>query len=198
MKEKFVNSSISFISKYQECDDLKLKRLKYGLEGIYSLIVKTVVILIIACLTKTLKETALLMLFYASIRTFSYGMHAKSNLACWISSIIIYNIIPLFISKLILPNYISYIILGIALISMILWAPADTPKRPLIRKNQRIKCKILSIIIVLIYTLIYLFSNNILINQTIIFALIIQTIIINPLSYKLTNTRFNNYKYHKK
>lgn len=198
MKEKFVNSSISFISKYQECDDLKLKRLKYGLEGIYSLIVKTVVILIIACLTKTLKETALLMLFYAGIRTFSYGMHAKSNLACWISSIIIYNIIPLFISKLILPNYISYIILGIALISMILWAPADTPKRPLIRKNQRIKCKILSIIIVLIYTLIYLFSNNILINQTIIFALIIQTIIINPLSYKLTNTRFNNYKYHKK
>ena len=198
MKEKFVNSSISFISKYQECDDLKLKRLKYGLEGIYSLIVKTVVILIIACLTKTLKETALLMLFYASIRTFSYGMHAKSNLACWISSIIIYNIIPLFIPKLILPNYISYIILGGALISMILWAPADTPKRPLIRKNQRIKCKILSIIIVLIYTLIYLFSNNILINQTIIFALIIQTIIINPLSYKLTNTRFNNYKYHKK
>lgn len=198
MKEKFVNSSISFISKYQECDDLKLKRLKYGLEGIYSLIVKTVAILIIACLTKTLKETALLMLFYAGIRTFSYGMHAKNNLACWISSIIIYNIIPLFISKLILPNYISYIILGGALISMILWAPADTPKRPLIRKNQRIKCKILSIIIVLIYTLIYLFSNNILINQTIIFALIIQTIIINPLSYKLTNTRFNNYKYHKK
>lgn len=198
MKEKFVNSSISFISKYQECDDLKLKRLKYGLEGIYSLIVKTVAILIIACLTKTLKETALLMLFYAGIRTFSYGMHAKSNLACWISSIIIYNIIPLFIPKLILPNYISYIILGGALISMILWAPADTPKRPLIRKNQRIKCKILSIIIVLIYTLIYLFSNNILINQTIIFALIIQTIIINPLSYKLTNTRFNNYKYHKK
>lgn len=198
MKEKFVNSSISFISKYQECDDLKLKRLKYGLEGIYSLIIKTIVVIIISIFTKTIQETILLILFYAGIRTFSYGMHAKSNLACWISSIIIYNIIPLFISKLILPNYISYIILGIALISMILWAPADTPKRPLIRKNQRIKCKILSIIIVLIYTLIYLFSNNILINQTIIFALIIQTIIINPLSYKLTNTRFNNYKYHKK
>ena len=198
MKEKFVNSSISFISKYQECDDLKLKRLKYGLEGIYSLIVKTVAILIIACLTKTLKETALLMLFYASIRTFSYGMHAKSNLACWISSIIIYNIIPLFIPKLILPNYISYIILGGALISMILWAPADTPKKPLIRKNQRTKCKILSIIVVLIYSLIYLFSNSIIIKQMIIFALIIQTIIINPLSYKLTNTRFNNYKYYRK
>ena len=198
MKEKFVNSSISFISKYQECDDLKLKRLKYGLEGIYSLIIKTIVVIIISIFTKTIQETILLILFYAGIRTFSYGMHAKSNLACWISSIIIYNIIPLFISKLILPNYISYIILGGALISMILWAPADTPKKPLIRKNQRTKCKILSIIVVLIYSLIYLFSNSIIIKQMIIFALIIQTIIINPLSYKLTNTRFNNYKYYRK
>ncbi len=198
MKEKFVNSSINFISKYQECDELKLKRLKYGLEGIYSLVVKAIVIIIISIITNTLKETALLMLFYAGIRTFSYGMHAKSNLACWISSILIYNGIPLFITYINIPNYIGYIILGISLIAMLLWAPADTPKRPLIRKNQRIKCKILSIIVVIIYTLIYLFSNSSLINNTILFALLIQIIFINPLSYKLTNTQFNNYKYYKK
>ena len=198
MKEKFVNSSISFISKYQECDDLKLKRLKYGLEGIYSLIIKTIVVIIISIFTKTIQETILLILFYAGIRTFSYGMHAKSNLSCWITTLLIYNGIPLFTQKIDIPNNIGYIILGGALISMILWAPADTPKKPLIRKNQRTKCKILSIIVVLIYSLIYLFSNSIIIKQMIIFALIIQTIIINPLSYKLTNTRFNNYKYHKK
>ena len=198
MKEKFVNSSISFISKYQECDDLKLKRLKYGLEGIYSLIIKTIVVIIISIFTKTIQETILLILFYAGIRTFSYGMHAKSNLSCWITTLLIYNGIPLFTQKIDIPNNIGYIILGGALISMILWAPADTPKKPLIRKNQRTKCKILSIIVVLIYSLIYLFSNSIIIKQMIIFALIIQTIIINPLSYKLTNTKFNNYKYHKK
>lgn len=198
MKEKFVNSSINFISKYQECDELKLKRLKYGLEGIYSLVVKAIIIIIISIITNTLKETALLMLFYAGIRTFSYGMHAKSNLACWISSILIYNGIPLFITYINIPNYIGYIILGISLIAMLLWAPADTPKRPLIRKNQRIKCKILSIIVVIIYTLIYLFSNSSLINNTILFALLIQIVFINPLSYKLTNTQFNNYKYYKK
>lgn len=116
MKEKFVNSSINFISKYQECDELKLKRLKYGLEGIYSLVVKAIIIIIISIITNTLKETALLMLFYAGIRTFSYGMHAKSNLACWISSILIYNGIPLFITYINIPNYIGYIILGISLI----------------------------------------------------------------------------------
>ena len=198
MKEKFVNSSINFISKYQECDDLKMKKLKYGLEGIYSLIVKTFVVIIRSIFTHTIKETLLLILFYAGIRTFSYGMHAKSNLACWITTLIIYNVLPLLIKNINIPNYISYLILGLALIAMVLWAPADTPKKPLIRKEQRLKCKILSIIVVLIYTLICLFSNDELINQIIIVALTLQILLINPISYKITKTRFNNYKYYKK
>ena len=198
MKEKFINSSLTFIMKYQECDDLKIKKLKYGLEGIYSLIVKLSVVILIALLTNNLSTTLLFLLFYAGIRTFSFGWHAKSNIACWISTITIYNIIPLLIIKITIPNIIGYIILGIALLSMVIWAPADTPKRPLIRKEQRLKAKILSIIIVLIYTVIYLLSNNELINNSLLYALTIQIICINPLTYKLTNTQFNNYKYYKK
>lgn len=198
MKEKFVNSSINFISKYQECDDLKLKRLKYGLEGIYSLVIKIFVVLIISIITQTLIETLLLIIFYAGIRTFSYGMHAKSNIACWITTILIYNGCPFLITKINLPTLIGYIVLIFALISMVLWAPADTPKKPLIRKEQRKKCKILSIIIVLIYTLIFIINKNSIINNSIICALIIQIIFINPLTYKITKTQFNNYKYYKK
>lgn len=198
MKQKFVNSSINFITKYQECDDLKLKRLEYGLEGIYSLVVKLTVVLIIAILTKTIEETALLILFYAGIRTFSYGIHAKSNIACWITTLIMYNGFPYIISTITVPKLIGYIILAVVLISMILWAPADTPKRPLIRKKHRLKCKILSCLIVLIYTIIFSFNNISIINNAMLFALIIQMLIINPLTYKITNTQFNNYKYYKK
>ena len=198
MKERFINSSLAFIMKYQECDDLKIKKLKYGLEGIYSTIVKLFVILIIAGITRTIQITLLFLLFYAGIRTFSFGWHAKSNIACWISSITIYNIIPLLISKLTILNYIGYIILGIALLSMIIWAPADTPRRPLIRKEQRLKGKLLSILVVILYFIIYLITDIQIIKTTILYALIIQTILINPLTYKLTNTQFNNYKYYKK
>ena len=196
MKQKFVNSSINFITKYQECDDLKLKRLKYGLEGIYGVITKLIIVLIIAILTQTIKETALLILFYGGIRTFSFGWHAKSTLACLVTTISIYNISPFLISQLHLPTYIGYFTLIIAFISVILWAPADTPKRPLIKKDKRLISKFFSIAIVIIYSIILLFSNSNLINNTIIFALLIQTIMINPLTYKLTNTRFNNYKYY--
>lgn len=198
MKEKFINSSLSFIMKYQECDDLKIKKLKYGLEGIYSLIVKLTVVLIIAILTQTINSTLLFLLFYAGIRTFSFGWHAKSNIACWITTILIYNIIPLLIKNINIPNSIGYIILGISFISVLIWAPADTPKRPLIRKEQRLKAKILSTIVTILYFIIYIFTNYSLIKNTLLYALIIQTICINPLTYKLTNTQFNNYKYYQK
>ena len=198
MKEKFINSSISFISKYEECDDLKIKKLKYGLEGIYSLIVKISIVLIISIFTKTILETLLFILFYAGIRTFSFGWHAKSNIGCWITTILVYNIIPLLIFNLQINNYINYIILGISALSMILWSPADTPKRPLIRKEARKKSKILSIIVIIIYTIICLYINNHTLKNIILYSLIVQTILINPLTYKLTNTQFNNYKYYKK
>ena len=198
MKEKFINSSINFISKYQECDDLKLKRLKYGLEGIYSLIVKISVVILISIITKTLTETLLFILFYAGIRTFSFGWHAKSNIACWITTILIYNVLLYFIINLNYPNYIGYIILGISLISMLLWAPADTPKRPLIRKKQRLKSKILSITVLVLYAVIYVTINSNPLKNIILYSLLIQTILINPITYKITNTRFNNYKYYKK
>lgn len=198
MKEKFINLSINFISKYQECDDLKLKRLKYGLEGIYSLIVKISVVILISIITKTLTETLLFILFYAGIRTFSFGWHAKSNIACWITTLLIYNVILYFIINIDYPIYIGYIILGISLISMLLWAPADTPKRPLIRKKQRLKSKILSITVLVLYAVIYVTINSNPLKNIILYSLLIQTILINPITYKITNTRFNNYKYYKK
>lgn len=198
MKEKFVNSSIKFISKYQECDDLKLKKLNYGLQGIYSLIVKLTIVIIIAIITKTINQTLLFLLFYVGIRTYSFGWHAKTNIGCWISSITVYNIIPLLIKNYNVSNIIGYIILSIALISMILWSPADTPKRPLIRKEHRRKCKIITTSVIIIYFIIFTLTNYTLINNAIIYACLIQSIFINPLFYKITNTTFNNYKYYKK
>ena len=142
MKEKFINNGINFISKYQDCNDLKIKKIKYGLEGIYSLVLKLSTVIIIAFLIGIIKETLLFILFFAGLRSFGFGLHAKSNLACWLTTILFYNIIPLLIAHIAIPKYISYIVIAISFIIFSLYAPADTEKRPLIRKNVRIKCKI--------------------------------------------------------
>ena len=184
--------------KYQECDDLKIKKLKYGLEGIFNMSTKIIIVLIIAELTQTLQETILFLLFYAGIRTFSFGIHAKTSIGCWISTITIYNIIPILIKNYYFSKELGYIFIIISLISIIIWAPADTPKRPLIREKNRLKCKIYSILVVILYTLIFTISTNENINKALIYALIIQSLMINPITYKLAKTRFNNYKYYHK
>ena len=81
---------------------------------------------------------------------------------------------------------------------MILWAPADTPKKPLIRKKDRLKCKTISCSTVILYSFIFLFNDIFIINNVLIYALTVQSIVINPLTYKITNTQFNNYKYYHK
>ena len=57
MKEKFINWGVNFITKYQECDDLRLKKIKYGLEGMYSMLIKLTITFIISIILKTLKKS---------------------------------------------------------------------------------------------------------------------------------------------
>ncbi len=198
MKEKFIDKFLNFITKYEECDRIKLLRLKYGLEGIFNLMVKTSVVILLSFLLGTTNITLMTMVFYALLRTFSFGFHANSSIGCWITTITVYNIIPLILKNITIPHIIGYIILFISVISMILWAPADTPKRPLLKKEVRKKCKRISTSIVILYAVIYLLNFNSLINDAIMYALMIQTVFINPVTYKITRTPFNNYKYYKK
>ena len=89
-------------------------------------------------------------------------------------------------------------ILARILVSVILFAPADTPARPLIHKEKRIRAKILSIFLLVIYLILYLYNFNSMFNNAILYALLMESIVINPLIYKLTGTTFNNYKYFQK
>jgi len=47
-------------------------------------------------------------------------------------------------------------------------------------------------------TTIYLINNNEILNNALLYGILIQIIMINPLTYKITKTKFNNYKYYHK
>lgn len=198
MKELFINQSMSLITKYKVSSERDLKIYKYGLEGLYNLITKTLVVLIITLLIGTAKEFGLILIFYALLRTFGFGIHANSSIKCWISTLTIYILGSILVKEIIITKTLAMIIWSLAFISFILWAPADTPKRPIIRKEQRGKLKLKVCIIAITYLLlIALVNSNIAINA-ISFALTIQMICVNPITYKITKTQFNNYKYYKK
>lgn len=198
MKELFVNKSISLIKKNYSYNDIMYDRIRYGLEIIYLSITKIFVILLVSYLLGMLKETIILMIFSTPLRNYSYGIHAKKSWHCYVSSIFCFVLLP----KLII-NYNLSIILRItisiyALTSMIIYAPADTHKRPIINSNHRKKLKYTSIIITISYIFLTILINDNYICNLIYLALAIQSTAIIPITYKIFKMPYNNYKAYQK
>jgi len=198
MKNKVVDRLTDFIIKNKKCNETQIKIYRYGLEALYNLLTKTVVILIITSILGCLKECLLFILFYTLLRLFAYGLHASNSILCWLTTIPIYVGGSLIIKYLYIPKYIIAIIWSIYTLFVLLWAPADTKKRPLIRKERRRKLKIESLIICFIYYLLIIIVKSPKILNAMSISMILESICICPLTYYITHNRFNNYIYYKK
>ena len=194
VKKNFIEKSISLIKSRKELNTIEEKKMRYGLEAFYNLITKTIVLFVLAILFDLVLELLVLTFIYSTLRLYGFGLHAKTSLQCWITTLPIYLGGCLIIKYLTIPNEVAFIIWIFSFVSFILFAPADTPSRPLIHKEKRIRAKILSTIIVFIYFLVFLLVSNSLLKNAILYALIMESISINPIIYRLCNIPFNNYK----
>jgi accessory gene regulator B len=194
VKKRFIEYSFRFISKYQPCDELKEKILRYGLETLYNLFSKLFVMLIISIILGIWKEYLLLVLLFASARRYAYGIHAKKSFICWITTLPIYILGCYFIKYVIIPQPLIYVLWIFGFLSFVKWAPADTPSRPLIHAEIRKKQKIKASIICIIYLFCIIGFQMQILSNAIIYCLTVQAICINPITYKLTKTPFDNYK----
>jgi len=194
MKEKIVNKITDFIIKHKNCDERKIKIIKYGLTGLYSIITKMIVIIFLVLLLNSFWEFITILISYILLRMNSFGLHSPKAWVCWLSTILIYVGGALLVKYVNFNIYLTYIIWTFSFISFILWAPADTPKRPLIRANQRKSQKIRTCIIAVIYFIVIIFCKNSIVIDALTLSLLIQSIMINPFVYWLTKTPFNNYK----
>lgn len=194
MKDVVISKSLNLLNNSYNYDNDTLDRVKYGLELLYISITKMIVIISISTLFGLLKETIITILLFNGLRSFGYGLHAKKSWHCYLSSSIIFILLPL-IFKHIEFNIIYKIFFSIfSLVSFILYAPADTHKRPLINAKHRKKLKIQTIIICLTYILIMFIFNNSLLNNLIILSMLLESVVINPWIYKLCDMPYNNYK----
>lgn len=193
MKEVFLERSLQLLNKEYNYQGDDLDRVKYGLEVIYISITKMFVILLVSIIFKAFKETLLMIIFVNGLRTFAYGIHAKKSWHCYISSIICFVLSPM-LFKYIEINTIQKILISIiCFISYVVFAPADTHKRPLINKEHRKKLKINTLIVCSIYIAIIFISKNTLINNMIILSMVTEVFVINPIIYKIFDMPYNNY-----
>ena len=188
---------MNIISGTNKYNKEKLEEIKYGLESIYLTLSKVVVILFISFLLGLFKEAILFLLIFNILRAFAFGLHASKSIYCWISSSISFLLIPYLSSKFEFPIIFYIITCIICFVSFILFAPADTIKRPLINKKKRIVYKVLSILISIIYITLIFITSNMLLKNLLTFAFILETILILPITYKIFKLPYNNYKDYK-
>lgn len=195
MKQLVLKNCLSLISNYNpNLSNKELDKIRYGLEGIYLTLTKLIVISILAYFIGIFKEYVLLLLTFNGMRLFGFGVHAKKSSHCLVSSTLFFLIFPIICKIIVIPKLIKIIVSIPLILLIIIFAPADTEKRPLKNKKKRIIYKILSTTIAVIYiTLSFVIKDNT-ISNCFIFAVVIQIIIILPITYRIFGVDYNNYK----
>lgn len=194
MKKFILDKCISIIKQNNNYNETKLEEIRYGLEGIYLTITKIIIISIISIILGIFKEFLIFLGIYTIIRTPSFGMHASKTWICLITSTLFFVGIPLLSIHTTLNTPLKIIIGIISTIGICLFSPADTIKRPIINKTRRKVYKILSTIISIIYIILSIKIKNNFLSNCFIYSTILQNILISPITYKLFNMPYNNYK----
>lgn len=194
MKDKFLNSSINFINKYGNYSDKDIKKLRYGLEGLYLTWTKVIFITFISIVLGIIKEVLIILLLFNFLRFFGFGFHAEKSSHCLILSTLIFVIIPYIFLQLTITTKIFFLVSIFCLINILFFAPADTKKRPLRNRKKRIIRKILNLIVATSYITVGLVLNNNYINTLILVSLLIEVFVIIPTTYKVFKQPYNNYK----
>ena len=196
MKKKFLNSSISLIQNNGNYTEEQLEVISYGLEGIYLTFTKMIILFGLSYVFGIFKEFLLLLVSYNIIRSQAFGIHATKSIYCLISSIILF-IVGAFICKYVtLPFWFIISSAFICDICLLLFAPADTYKRPIVNKKKRKRFKLLSFCLGIVYTIFIIFFNDYFFVNYLVIGMIEAVLMILPISYKIFHLSYNNYKFY--
>ena len=202
MIEKFCNQILKRMrKKMPEMTDEKAEIILYGLQLIIGEIPKVFLLFVVSFLLGIGWYMVFAYIVIMPYRAVSGGFHLHTHIGCILGSCIFFygNI---FISKfLVLNNNQRYILVALTLIFGLLmvsmYAPADTESLPIISKKERKKKKILSYITLVVTLGISLVVKEEILSNILIVGVLMQTMLITRLAYKLTNNKYGYEEYAK-
>ena len=184
-----------------DINDERAEVIFYGLQLIIGEVPK---ILLLFAVAMILKIGWLVIFAYATMlpyKTVAGGFHLKTNIGCLIGTFIVYygNVL---LSKFIIFStdikyLLSIIILILSIIMIYLYAPADTINLPILRKKERKTKRILSYIFATATLIVALIIKDSTLSNILIFNVLIETICISRLAYKITKNEYGYQTYAK-
>lgn len=184
-----------------DIDDERAEIITYGLQLLFGEVPKFFIMAVIAWILGILKLTILCFILMLPYRMFSGGFHLKSHIGCIIGTSLMYTgnaFISQYIEIPIMQKIIFSVVLLIFAITMIYkYAPADTENVPIISKKERKRKKILSYVMATITIVAGCLIKNNIISNILLIGVLIQTISITRIAYKLTNNKYGYEEYMK-
>ena len=203
MIDKICNFILARIKKEMpDIDEERAEIINYGLQMIIGETPKLLILFVIAYILGILKLTIIAYIILLPYKYFVGGVHAKSHIACTITTPAIYCGNAL-ISKVlpaipITQRYIAILIVWIfSIIVITMYAPADTENVPILRKKERKFKKIMSYITMTITLLIAIIlpEKHIIVSNILIIGCLIHSIFITRPMYKLYHNKYGHEVY---
>ncbi|MCT4507726.1 MAG: accessory gene regulator B family protein [Tepidibacter sp.] len=193
---KLSNNIIDSIHPYiKDTSNDVLEIAKYGLNVLLMDLYKLPIVFGFSYYLGIFKDCFLSYILFGLLRNHVHGLHMRSGRGClFFSCISLFSII--YISKQVLIHWILKMIISLLVIYFICkYAPADTEERRLLNETTRKRKNKIYIFIGIIYiTISFVFPNKV-ISNIFLLILVLECIMIHPITYKLFNRRYNNYEY---
>lgn len=160
-------------------------KIRYGLDYLCASGLKIAVLLLIGFSTGFLIEVIVCMLSFGLFRQYSGGIHMPTSVYCLYAMITIYYSaigISYFVN---IPQVFLIAVAIFSLMSVLLYAPADTLKHPIVGPKHRRTLRVQSILACLIGILVAAVMKGE-IAELIMISFLIQSSTLLPIAYKIT------------
>ena len=167
-----------------KCAKYNIQVYYYGFQIIIGGINKFILLIIPGLLLNILPQLLLTTISFVSLRIWTGGLHLDSYTKCTYISLLSFTITALLAKYIILNQFITMSIFLIVLFLILIYAPVEHKNKP-IKENKKIKFKIIALFVLITLFIINISTNNIIINNSIIYALLLVSIISTPFANKL-------------
>ena len=167
-----------------KCAKYNIQVYYYGLQIIIGGINKFLLLIIPGLLLNILPQLLLVTISFASLRIWTGGLHYDSYTKCSYISLLSFTLMALLAKYIILNQLITALIFLIVFIIILLYAPIEHKNHP-IKENKKLKFKIIAICVLITLFIINISTNNNIISNSIIYSLLLISIISTPFANKL-------------
>jgi len=167
-----------------KCAKYNIQVYYYGFQIIIGGINKFLILIIPGLLLNILPQLLITTFSFASLRIWTGGLHYDSYTKCSYISLLSFTITALLAKYIILNQFITMLIFLSVFILILIYAPVEHPNRP-IKEKEKIRFKIIALFVLTILIIIYIFTNNVIICNSIIYGILLTGVISTPFANKL-------------